>query len=162
MEEISLMSFVSLIQLWAGICLLFFYEPLLEKFPLVEYQKRKESLFSSFLGKNQGFIDDESLGKGYKAIDSRWDLFHKTIQNFATLGFLYCIFLLAFVGIENVGTYENRYQALQVMDVCIIAYSLLAWLCYKTKWLKGYRSAIVFFVILLAFFHCFDSINAFL
>ena len=161
MEEISLISFSSLIQLWAGICLLFFYEPLLERFPLVEYQKRKELLFSSFLGKNQGFIDDDLLGKGYEAIDSRWDLFYKTIQNFATLGFLYCIFLLAFIGIENVETFENHYQALQIMNVCIITYSLFAWLCYKTKWLKGFKSAIIFFVILLILFHLFDSVNNF-
>lgn len=159
MEEISLVSFSSLIQLWAGICLLFFYEPLLEKFPLVEYQKRKEALFSSFLGKNQGFISDESLRKGYEVIDSKWDLFHKTIQNFATLGFLYCVFLLAFIGIESVPMYEKHYQALQIMDVCIITYSLFAWLFYKTKWLKGYKSAIILFVILLIFYHLCDSIN---
>ena len=44
MNGLTLAPFASLIQLWAGICLLFFYEPILEKFPLVKAQNEKEKL----------------------------------------------------------------------------------------------------------------------
>lgn len=161
MNGLTLAPFASLIQLWAGICLLFFYEPILEKFPLVKAQNEKEKLLKSFLGKSQAFLDESALNKGYKLLDNNWSLFYRTIQNFATIGFFYSVFLLCFIGIENIDACSEKYKALQIMDVSILLYSLTAWLIYKTKWLKGFTCAIIFSALLCIFFHHFETVNSF-
>ena len=164
MAEFSLAPFASLIQLWAGICLLFFYEKLLEKSPIEEYQSKKKekynNMLESFLGRNQAFLDEKFLLKGYDIIkENNWPQFYKTIQNFATIGFLYSVFLLAYIGIENTNEYQGHYQTLQILNFCILGYSLAAWLMYKTKIFKGYLSATIFFIFLLILFHTFTYVN---
>lgn len=75
MDEIALINFAPLIQLWAGICLLFFYEPLLTKFPLTKLQEEKQTLITDFLGKYQAYLTNEQLAEGYKMLKSTWDIF---------------------------------------------------------------------------------------
>lgn len=71
MDDIMLVNFAPLIQLWAGICLLFFYEPILKNFPLSKLYEEKQNLIVSFLGKYQAYLDDEKLMKGYRMIRTK-------------------------------------------------------------------------------------------
>lgn len=45
MTELLLTPFAALIQLWAGICLLFLYESLLTKSPISSFQNKNKELF---------------------------------------------------------------------------------------------------------------------
>ena len=51
--EISFTGFAPLIQIWAGICLLFFYEGLLKKSPLDSTLKQIENLYNDFVSRYQ-------------------------------------------------------------------------------------------------------------
>lgn len=161
MDEIALINFAPLIQLWAGICLLFFYEPLLTKFPLTKLQEEKQTLITDFLGKYQAYLTNEQLAEGYKMLKSTWDIFYKTIKNLAALGFYYAIIILAYIGIENHPMYRDYYQALQILNSCIILYTLLTWICYKTKFFVKYMNALVVIIILMIIFHFYHPINDF-
>ena len=96
-----LVNFAPLIQLWAGICLLFFYEPILKNFPLSKLHEEKQNLIVSFLGKYQAYLDDEKLMKGYKMLEDKWDIFYQTIKNLASLNFYFSLVVLAYIGIES-------------------------------------------------------------
>lgn len=161
MNEIVLINFAPLIQLWAGICLLFFYEPLLKKFPLTQLQEEKQALIRDFLGKYQAYLTNEQLERGYKMLESKWDVFYKTIKNLAALNFYYAIVILAYIGIENHFIYGNYYEALQILNSCIILYTLLAWICYKTIFFVKYINAITFTILLLIVLHYYLPINDF-
>lgn len=161
MNEIELINFAPLIQLWAGICLLFFYEPLLTKFPLTKLQEEKQTLITDFLGKYQAYLTNAQLAEGYKMLQNTWDIFYKTIKNLAALGFYYAIVILAYIGIEKHSTYGNYYQALQILDSCIILYTLIAWLCYKTEFFIKYLNSVVIIILLVIIFHFYIPINNF-
>ena len=139
----------------------FFYEPLLTKFPLTKLQEEKQTLITDFLGKYQAYLTNEQLAEGYKMLKSTWDIFYKTIKNLAALGFYYAIIILAYIGIENHPMYRDYYQALQILNSCIILYTLLTWICYKTKFFVKYMNALVVIIILMIIFHFYHPINDF-
>ena len=161
MDDIMLVNFAPLIHLWAGICLLFFYEPILKNFPLSKLHEEKQNLIVSFLGKYQAYLDDEKLMKGYKMLEDKWDIFYQTIKNLASLNFYFSLVVLAYIGIESHNYYGTYYQALQILDYCIIIYSLMAWIFYKTNVFVKYINSIVFIIILLVVFHNYSGINDF-
>lgn len=55
-EVLYLQGFAPLIQLWAGICLLFFYESLLDKSPFSSLCKEIRQLYQDFINQYNGLI----------------------------------------------------------------------------------------------------------
>lgn len=161
MCEIVLLNFAPLIQLWAGICVLFFYEPLLKNSPLSKLQKEKSDLLNNFLGKYQAYLTNEQLDEGYKIADSKWEVFYQTVKNLAALNFYYAVFILAYIGIEAHSDYKFLYQALQLTNSCVILYTLLSWVFYQTSFFTKYLKATYFIVILLLVFHFNQPLNDF-
>lgn len=157
MTELLLTPFAPLIQLWAGICLLFLYESLLTKSPISSFQNKNKELFENFLGKYQSYFSEDQLRKGYAVIDDKWDVFHKSIRNMAILSFLFSTFLLAYMGVEPLE--GNHYQCLEIMDYIVIAYLCIAGVFHTMNWFKNSISPILCFIIQLCLFHCFHSIN---
>lgn len=157
--ELYLAGFAPLIQLWAGICLLFFYEGLLEKSPFAAYRDRIKSLYSNFTMKYLDFLSNK-LPEGEEYIGIKWENFLPTIKNIAALSFLYSAFILAFIGIENHPPCKHLYCALQIMNICVCIYLTLSIIFIKSKLFHKYITSICIFVLLLVYFHFHTFINS--
>lgn len=105
-----LMNFTPLIQLWAGICLLFFYLKLLEKSPLHSHIKKANKKFNKLEDRIryqiQGIIYNNK--KSTKAnLSAKWQRhFVPRVKNMAALTFFYCLFIILATGFERYCKYE--------------------------------------------------------
>lgn len=158
-EIIYLSGFAPLIQLWAGICLLFFYEGLLKESPLDAYRKQTKELYDNFMAKYQDYIDTEKMPQCDYYLGTKWEDFLPTIKNMAALSFFYSVMVLAYIGIETNPLYENRYMALQVTNAIMILYMALS--IFRTHWglFHTYLTPILYFAGILLYFHFFPDIN---
>ena len=135
-ELIQLSGFAPLIQIWAGICLLFFYEILLSNFPLEK--------FESFQG-------------------IKWsDHFLPTIKNMACLSFFYSVFLLICVGIENTQVYAERMVAIQIIDFAIWVYMVIAIMFTGWKLFHTYWTPVIYIILIVLYYHVFPCFNGWL
>lgn len=158
-EIIYLSGFAPLIQLWAGICLLFFYEGLLKESPLDAYRKQTKSLYDNFMAKYQDYIDTEKMPQCDYYLGTKWEDFLPTIKNMAALSFFYSVMVLAYIGIEMNPLYEERFLALQVTNAAMILY--MAFSIFRTHWglFHRYLTPILYFVVILLYFHFFPEFN---
>ena len=159
-EIIYLSGFAPLIQLWAGICLLFFYEGLLKESPLDAYRKQTKDLYDNFTAKYQDYIDIEKMPQCDYYLGTKWEDFLPTIKNMAALSFFYSVMVLAYIGIEKNPLYEDRFMALQITNAAIIIY--MAFSIFRTHWrlFHTYITPILYFVGILLYFHFYPDVNA--
>ena len=158
-DNIYLSGFAPLIQLWAGICLLFFYEGLLKESPLDAYRKETKNLYDNFMTKYQDYIDTDKMPQCDYYLGTKWEDFLPTIKNMAALSFFYSILVLAYIGIEHNPLYTDRFMALQITNVAILLYMLLS--IFRTHWkiFHTYITPIIFFSAILIYFHFFPALN---
>lgn len=150
----SLGSYIQLIQLWAGICLLFFYQPFFKKYP---FRKRLDNLADKidniFYFKYQPTVPDNLEFPGYPAVD--WDGYLKNIKNMAALSFCYCIFLLFYISFakDNPDYYAIKHTSfLSLTNYAIILYLVLC--LFNLKIFHTYWTPFIFiFVIFVLFFN---------
>lgn len=160
-----LISFAPLIQLWAGICLLFFYCELLDKSPFESAKSQLYTLYGEIYDelttKYQVFIPEDNsmcnitLSQG----DKHWDYFRTSIYCMAIFCFFYALIILIFTGMERHHEYGIYFQALQVTNTLALVYFLLNTIVYKTFWGQSKICAICFALILGIYipFHFFIS-----
>ncbi len=155
-----LQGFAPLIQLWAGICLLFFYESLLEKSPFSSLCKEIRQLYQDFINQYNGLIP-ETVISADEYVKDHWSRnFVPTIKCMASMCFFYSAFILAFIGIEGNNNYGGAYYcALQVMNTIVWLYLIGAIIFYKVKIFHGFMSSIIMSAILLLYFHFHFAIN---
>lgn len=163
-EIVTLTNFAPLVQLWAGFCLLFFYETLFKRSPLAYLVETLKKLHEDFQMDYINFIPkDEVLDVESYAQDNWNEDILPTIKNLAALTFFYSVFILAFIGIENVKGLGDVYvYALQPIDWFIIGYCLLATVLVKSKIFHTYWTPILSILAIIFYFHCFTAIDAFL
>lgn len=160
-EIVQLSGFAPLIQLWAGICLLFFYEILLEKFPLEKSRTDMKALFDQFSANYQGYIDSEKIPKFDSFQGIKWEVsFVPTIRNMAGLSFFYSLFILACIGIEDTSMFKERQVAIQVTNIAVWIYMITAVLFTGKRVFHTYWTCTIFFLLLLVYFHLFPSLNS--
>lgn len=157
-----LMGFAPLIQLWAGICLLFFYEGLLQESPFSTYRNKIKILYSNFTMKYLNFLPADKVIDGEEYVGVKWENFLPTIKNIASLSFFYSAFILTYIGIESHSQYTTYYQALQVTNVIIWMYLVASILFVKSKLFHRYTTSICLFIALVVYFHFYIPVNAFL
>lgn len=161
-EVLYLQGFAPLIQLWAGICLLFFYESLLEKSPFSSLCKEIKQLYNDFKNRYNGLIPTDAISADEYVKDHWSSNFVPTIKCIASICFFYSVFILAFIGIEGNREYGGiHYCALQVMNTIVWIYLIGAIIFYKFKIFHGFISSIILSVILLLYFHSHFTINDF-
>jgi|InofroStandDraft_1065614.scaffolds.fasta_scaffold01582_14 hypothetical protein len=159
-EVLYLQGFAPLIQLWAGICLLFFYESLLDKSPFSSLCKEIRQLYQDFINQYNGLIPSTVISADEYVKDHWSSNFVPTIKCMASMCFFYSAFILAFIGIEGNNNYGGAYYcALQVMNTIVWLYLLGAIIFYKVKVFHGFISSIVMSVVLLIYFHFHFAIN---
>lgn len=167
MEEniLLLAPYSPLIQLLAGIYLLFLYESFFLKNPLTQQQTEINSSLIKFTNQYQGNLTKGQTKTAIKRIVShneRWNNFSTTIKRIYLLSFLFCVFLLIYVGSESIEKYRSYHYALQIMDSGVLIYSIFLWSLYQWKHvLKKFVSVIIIFFFLVFLFHHFEYINKF-
>lgn len=163
LHPIFLNGFAPLIQLWAGICLLFFYEKFLDLSPfaksIADIQKNLKQFFMSYIN----FIPNKYLGlkKEFRCLDP-WPFLRSTIKNLAYVSFAYAVILLCYIGIEQHPVYATYGCTFQVLDVLFILYVICATLGYKLRFFHSVKTAVVFIAILVTYFHFHIPVNNFL
>lgn len=161
---ISLTNFAPLIQLWAGFCLLFFYETLFKHSPLANLVEGLKKLHKEFVMECIDFIPKEQIIDVDKYAKDNWEEhLLPTIKNLASLTFFYSVFILIFIGIENVkGLGDHYIYALQPINWLIIIYAVVAALCVKAKIFHTYWTPIIGIILIVGYFHKYDQINTWL
>lgn len=160
-ECLYLSEFASLIQLWAGICLLFFYEGLLQKSPFSTYRNKIKELYSNFTMKYLNFLPTDKVVDGEEYVGVKWENILPTIKNIASLSFFYSVFILAYIGIESKEQYIDSYQALQITNIIVCIYLILSIVFIKAKIFHTYLTSICLFVFIIIYFHFHILVNTF-
>lgn len=157
-----LQNFAPLIQLWAGICLLFFYESFLEKSPFSALCDEIRNLYNNFKNQYNGLIPIDAISANEYVKDHWSNNFVPTIKCVASLCFFYSAFILAFIGIECNPNYgADYYCALQVMNTIVWIYLVAAIFFYKSKIFHGFTTSIILSISLLVYFHFHFILNDF-
>lgn len=173
--ELYIFNFAPLIQLWAGICLLFFYEKLLLENNPFETQKLRcinkirdlhNNLRKKLVGQYQAFQINIKTGESVVPellpeikVDFRrdkyWGKFRRYIYITAFLSFFYSLIILVFIGIEKYEyLYNNNYhKVLVVTDTAMAFYFIAVSIWYKRDWAQKVRIHIGFLVILILYIH---------
>lgn len=157
-------NFAPLIQLWAGFCLLFFYETLFKHSPLANLVEGLKKLHKEFVMEYIDFIPREQIIDVNKYAKDNWEEhLLPTIKNLAALTFFYSVFILIFIGIENVEGLGSHYlKALQPISWFILIYTLSAAIFVKAKLFHTYWTPIIGILLVIGYFHRFDRINTWL
>lgn len=157
-----LQGFAPLIQLWAGICLLFFYETLLEKSPFGTLCKEIHQLYENFRYQYNGLIPEKAITADEYVKDHWSNNYVPTIKCIASMCFFYSTFILAYIGIEGNEIYDGEYYcALQVTNTILWLYLVGAIIFYKSRIFHGYWSSVILTILLLIYFHLHFPINNF-
>lgn len=157
-----LQGFAPLIQLWAGICVLFFYESLLEVSPFTSLCRDIRGLYNDYINQYNGLVPDNVISNEEFVKDHWSSNLVPTINCMASTCFFYSVFILAFIGIEGCSNYGGEYyRALQVTNTFVWVYLSLAIIFYKSKFFHGFTPSIVLIIIVLIYFHFHFDINQF-
>lgn len=161
---ITLTNFAPLIQLWAGFCLLFFYETLFKHSPLANLVEGLKKLHKEFVMEYIDFIPTNEIMDVDKYAKDNWEEhLLPTIKNLASLTFFYSVFILTFIGIENVqGLGDHYIYALQPINWVIVTYSVIAAIFIKAKIFHTYWTPIIGIILIVGYFHKYDQINTWL
>lgn len=161
-DLLLLTSFAPLIQLWAAICLLFFYEEFFSKSPFSSIIKSLSTQFDNFRFRYILYLDTVGFDKT-NFITDKWGNCKKVIKNLAALSFLYSAFILAFIGIENHSEFgANYFMALEIMDWIVLIFMVLDLLFIDVDKFHTYWTPILEFCLLLIYFHFHSEINEWL
>lgn len=125
--------------------MLFFYETLFKHSPLANLVEGLKKLHREFVLEYINFIPRNEVMDVEKYVKDNWDdHLLPTIKNLASLTFFYSVFILAFIGIENVQGYGNQYiYALQPINFVVILYTLVAAIFVKSKIFHTYWTPII-------------------
>ena len=111
-ELIELSGFAPLIQIWAGICLLFFYETLLKKFPLEKTKEQTKALFDEFTANYQVYIEPEKMPQFESFQGTKWEAnFLPTIRNMAALSSFFSVFVHVYYTVIPAGSQAESTEA---------------------------------------------------
>lgn len=158
-DELLLVDFAPFIQLWAGICLLFFYQNLLEKSPLDSYRNEIQSLYGDFVMKYINFLPQNLFPKAEEYIEDKWKDLRPTINNIAILSFFYATFILIYIGLEVYTPCKLKYQVLQVLNSVVWLYMFLAIIFIKWKIFHKVRTPIIVIGGLITYFHVYSFVD---
>lgn len=141
LNELSLASFSPLIQLWAGICLLFFYMEFLGKSPLHDRKEKIiekcEKCYELFVTKYQNLspenLDLSFLPEVRESESTRWATIKTDVFNLGKFGFLHSVLVLVYIGFENFLPCKGLYPALLIVNLIALIYIVLNFFAYKSS-----------------------------
>ena len=148
--DLFLMGFAPLLQIWGGICLLFFYLEFLNKSPLTKRWKKSiddlkeccEKLLTKFLAL---LSDPDALLDFYCDLDTinvnkcrmpRWEKARTAVYSLAKFAFFHVAILLVYCGLEEYLLCECLYPSLLIVDLIAIIYIIVALVSYNCKFIQ--------------------------
>lgn len=163
--DLLLSHFSPLIQLLAGIYLLFCYERIFDNNPLHSKLDEAKSRLSQFKQQYQLYVTDniELTGLFTKA-EKRWDNNLSALKRIYSILFFYCIFILFYAGFDtlNVANKQNFHHGLQAGSVLVFLYVITLWATAQYSiWIKRKRFLILTIVCFLLLFHFYGIANEF-
>lgn len=147
-------NFIQLIQLWAAICVLFFYQRLLEVSPILNKLIELDKIFKNFIGSHQDVATFNKSNQEFIYDPTKWNDFVPRIRNMAAMTFFYCVFLLFYIGIER--SLEDFYPVkhpsfLICSNILIIIYVIVCSL-KDHRMFQKYWAPVLYIIAILVFF----------
>lgn len=129
---LTIFEFAPLIQLWAGICLLFFYENLFRVTPFAHFVRQYENRLNTFL-QQYGELKDFPKPKYSIYWKERvWP----AIKSLACLLFCFSIILLFYIGLNKNTIESNKF--LFVISCWFFFYEMIFLAAYKNRIFRSY------------------------
>lgn len=165
---VLLSSFSPLIQLLAGICLLFFYCELLKYSPFAPAQDRLctlyKEIYDELTTKYQVFLpeDTDSLKSNISFdSDNHWNRFRSSIYCLAIFCFFYCLLILLIAGIENHVKYGLCFSGLLVTNtIAFVFYIVIFYSRYRSRLFAIIIALLLGFYIIIHY-HLFKNATCF-
>lgn len=133
MIDLSPIDIIPLIQLWATISVLFFYQPFFRKHPLEPQLDELNESLERFYEQFQGFIfipnpEENKPLFYYNYLSIRWDGFFLSIKRMTALIFFYSIFLLFYLGkLKDHTSLYHSYDSFFLISTNLYMCLWLAW-----------------------------------
>lgn len=147
-------NFIQLIQLWAAICLLFFYQQLLEDSPLLNKLKKLDKEFKEFISSHQAVAIFGKSNEEKVYDPTKWSNFVPRIKNMAALTFFYCVFLLIYIGVEK--SWGNFYPVTHPSFLVFSNFAVLLYIIICSikdyKIFHKYRAPVCYILVLFVLF----------
>lgn len=158
---VELTGFAPLIQLWAGICLLFFYMELLRDSPFKALLAKIENQYTIFLSQYNGLLPSDVLSAKEYAKDS-WNISAQpAIKCIAINCFFYSVVILAYIGLEPYDKVQPcHYCTLQILDFMEWVFNIAVIIFWHKPIFHQIRTSVCFFIVLIAMLFFFPHINA--
>lgn len=176
--HLYLSNFVPLIQIWAGICLLFFYEKLLLSNNPLEKSRQKcvEKIYEAYnlmrrraIGKYQSYFINNDTGdmeipqelpsplntNQERMPDKYWLRFRKYIYNTAIVSFFYAIIVMFIAGVERYDYLVNNnfYKVLLITNSMLILHFIIASITYKRNFSQRILPHVCFLLSVMIYIH---------
>lgn len=151
-DDLFLTSFAPLLQIWGGICVLFFYTALLAKSPLENKWLKslgalRKCSFSLLTPKYkellpEGINPDSLIRSIKKNAKSRstgplWQIVRRAVYNLAKFVFFHVIILLLYIGFECFSPFKEMYHALLLTNLIAVLYIVLNFGLYKKRLIQS-------------------------
>lgn len=144
------MGFAPLLQIWGGICLLFFYLEFLNKSPLAKRWKKSiddlKECCEKLLTKYQNLLSDpDAILDFYCDLDTinvnkckmpLWEKARTAIYSLAKLAFFHVAIFMVYCGLEGYRMCKCLYPSLLIVDLIAVIYIVVALGAYNCKFIQ--------------------------
>lgn len=176
--HLYLYNFAPLLQLWAGICLLFFYEKLLLANNPFEQSKQKcvKKIYDAYgrmrrmaMTRFQSYYMDSTTeqmtlplqlqqlkdSNSDKKLDKYWMKFRRYIYNTAIVSFFYAIIVMCVAAAEkyNYLVINNYYKVLVVTNSMVVLHFLIISVTYKSRFSQCIWTHVCFIFSVFLYIH---------
>ena len=177
-SHLYLYNFAPILQLWAGICLLFFYEKLLLANNPFEKSKQKcvKKIYDAYgrirrmaMTRFQSyFIDSETdeikippqlqplkNPNSDKKLDKYWMGFRRYVYNTAIVSFFYAVIVMCVAAAEKYDylVVNNYYKVLLVTNSMVVLHFLIISITYKSRFSQCVWTHVCFLLSVFAYIH---------
>lgn len=156
MNHFFLNNLAPIVQFFLGFYSLLFFEQVLTCSPFKTKEKNISEGLLSFFDQYQLYLysRDININDIRKRFD-RWEPFYKTLQDVATLLFLYCLSVLIFLGLENEYVHSDEFCArFCIASLLVDFYVIISLIFFRNKRMLIYRAIFVYFILCLFCFLC--------
>ena len=126
MIDLSPIDIIPLIQLWATISVLFFYQPFFQKHPLEPQLDKLNKSLEQFYELLQGYISEDISSY----ISVKWDKFFLSIKRMTSSVFFYSIFLLFYLGLLKGKQPEGIYHSKDIFFLASTNILMVFWVLW--------------------------------
>lgn len=147
-------AYTPLIQIWTGICLLFFYVDLLSHSPLkgiiTSFNDKTYKVSEILRNRIQGVIFDKHF-----TLTDNWEGYKSRVKNMAAITFFYCLFILFLIGLYRFNNNNPLFSEIFIVsvDFFVIIY-LITCNFFDWKIFHSYLTPIIYITSIIVMYFC--------